>query len=217
MTNFVKEKFACVDSLSFSQYLETSGFYGLFSSFLCFKLKISRFLSSSKWSSLCGRFYSRTSCFVAFFSFSFLQLKKLLSSNLFAAQIFLKLEIQLQQQRKKVSASCQLPQNQWLCKSTAFNLSRFWRRKIFLENMLFSLISKKLCLRNLKSAWQAVRCSIRSHLSRGFDFSAPRRLSRVLPSHRVERPFDFSKKPQEDRIPHQSFTETFKAGYFKDF
>ena len=36
---------------------------------------------------------------------------------------------------------------------------------------------------------------------------SPRRLSRVLPSF----PFDFSVKPQEGRIPHHSFSETFKA------
>ena len=36
---------------------------------------------------------------------------------------------------------------------------------------------------------------------------SPRRLSRVLPSF----PFDFSVKPQEARIPHHSFSETFKA------
>ena len=35
-------------------------------------------------------------------------------------------------------------------------------------------------LRNVKSAWQAVRSSRRSRLSRGFDFSAPRRLFQVL-------------------------------------
>ena len=47
---------------------------------------------------------------------------------------------------------------------------------------IYSKLAKTsiFCLRNVKSAWQAVRSSRRSRLSRGFDFSAPRRLSGVL-------------------------------------
>ena len=76
---------------------------------------------------------------------------------------------------QKVSFSCQIAENQWLCNTARlFNLSK----RYFLQNMpKFNL---KVCLRNVKSAWQAVRWSRRSRLSRGFDFSAPRRLFRVL-------------------------------------
>ena len=71
--------------------------------------------------------------------------------------------------------SCQFPENQWLCNTPRlFNLSQ----RYFLQNM--SKLNFKVCLRNVKSAWQAVRWSRRSRLSRGFDFSAPRRLFRVL-------------------------------------
>ena len=57
-----------------------------------------------------------------------------------------------------------------------FNLN-FQFPKIFCKGKESDL---KSCLRNVKCALQAVQWSRRSRLSRGFDFSAPRRLFRVL-------------------------------------
>ena len=59
----------------------------------------------------------------------------------------------------------------------AFSIWIFNFPKIFCKGKESDL---KSCLRNVKCALQAVQWSRRSRLSRGFDFSAPRRLFRVL-------------------------------------
>ena len=144
-------------SSSISSLLAALWLYDRFCSFSCIELKIYFFTFLIKLKIWPDRLCSRAACFVA-------------------AQNFLQLEIQLQ----KSFRSCQFPQNQRLC-NAAFSIPPDFQRN-FRQNML--KLNLKVCLRKVKSAWQAVRWSRRSRLSRGFDFSPPDdSLGSFLPSH----------------------------------
>ena len=85
-----------------------------------------------------------------------------------------------------------------------FNLN-FQFPKIFCKGKESDL---KSCLRNVKCALQAVRWSRRSRLSRGFDFSAPRRLFRVL-RELDRRTFDDSAETPGGKIYPNLFMKEF--------
>ena len=84
----------------------------------------------------------------------------------------------------------------------AFSIWIFNFPKIFCKGKESDL---KSCLRNVKCALQAVRWSRRSRLSRGFDFSAPRRLFRVL-RELDRRTFDISAEtPGGQNLPQSLY------------
>ena len=84
----------------------------------------------------------------------------------------------------------------------AFSIWIFNFPKIFCKGKESDL---KSCLRNVKCALQAMRWSRRSRLSRGFDFSAPRRLFRVL-RELDRRTFDISAEtPGGQNLPQSLY------------